>query len=56
MSTSTLAENINTLGTSLQGYFNVMITNFWPILLGVTILLGVVGLVYYAIRRLFHRA
>lgn len=57
MTTSTLATNIDSLGSILQGYFQVMITNFWPILLGITILLAVVGIVFYAINKLFrHRA
>lgn len=56
MTTSTLATNIDSLGTVLQGYFQVLITNFWPILLGITILLAVVGIVFYAINKLFrHR-
>lgn len=56
MTTATLAQNITDLGNVLQGYFQVLITNFWPILLGITILLAVVGIVFYAINRLFrHR-
>jgi len=54
MTTSTLAANIDFLGGILQGYFGVLITNFWPILLGITILLAVVGMVFYAVNKLFR--
>jgi len=57
MTTTTLASNIDSLGNVLQGYFGVLINNFWPILLGITILLAVVGIVFYAVNKLFrHRA
>lgn len=56
MTTTTLAANIDSLGDVLQGYFGVLISNFWPILLGITILLAVVGIVFYAVNKLFrHR-
>ena len=54
MTTSTLATNINSLGSVLQEYFQVLIHNFWPILLGITILLAVVGMVFYAVNKLFR--
>lgn len=57
MTTTTLAANIDSLGNVLQSYFGVLISNFWPILLGITILLAVVGIVFYAVNKLFrHRA
>lgn len=54
MTTGTLATNITALGTVLQDYFQVLIANFWPILLGIGILVAVVALVLAGINKIFR--
>jgi len=41
-STSTLGDNIDTVSGTTNDYFGVLISKFWPFLLGAVILIGVI--------------
>jgi len=54
MSTTTLATNLASLGTIFNQYFQVMIDSVWGLVLGIVIIVGVVGLIFWGIYKLTH--
>lgn len=54
MTTSTLATNIDSVSNTALGYVTVLLTTYWPFVLGFLILLGVIAFGKRAIVSLFH--
>lgn len=50
-STTTLTANINSVATSFTDYFTVLLTTFWPLVVGI----GVIGLVWSFTRGALSR-
>lgn len=49
-----LQAKIDSLTSSTSGYFDIMLTSFWPLIIGALIIVSVIGVVYMVIKRFFH--
>lgn len=56
MSTTTLATQIDNVNAAAYDYLAVVITNYWPFLLGFLVIGGILGFAISLVVRLFHRA
>lgn len=54
MSTSSLTAALDSLGQMFTAYFQVMINSVWGIVLGITIIVGVVGFIIWGIYKITH--
>jgi len=54
MSTTTLAANIDSVSGSATDYIAVLLTNYWPLVLGFLVLIGVIAFGKRAVQALFH--
>jgi hypothetical protein len=54
-SPTVLGENIDTVSSSTQSYFSVLIEKFWPFLLGAVILIGVIVFGKRIVHSMFGR-
>lgn len=54
MGTSSLATSINSVNATAYDYVAVLLTNYWPFVLGFLILLGVIAFGKRIVVSLFH--
>jgi ABC-type uncharacterized transport system permease subunit len=55
MTTSTLETGLGSIGSTAYSYLSIVITTYWPFLLGVIILVGALAFGKSAIARMFGR-